>query len=65
MDILEELFFDPRQGFLSQERLYLKAKSIDKNITRKQVKEFLENNLFPWLLILLIKTKTSLGGSIA
>jgi len=44
MDILEELFFDPRQGFLSQERLYLKAKSIDKNITRKQVKAYLENN---------------------
>ena len=43
MDSLEELYYDPAQGFLSAQRLYRKAKEIDPRITLRDVTEFLRN----------------------
>jgi hypothetical protein len=40
MDILKEIYYDPKSGFISRDRLYEKVK--DKGITRKQVSEFLD-----------------------
>ena len=44
MELLSELYFDPKSGYLSQTKLYTKAKAMDSKITRKLVKEFVENN---------------------
>ena len=41
METLRELYYSPATGFISAEKLYLKAKPLDSSITRKLVKEFL------------------------
>jgi hypothetical protein len=41
-DLLQKLYYDPKTGYTSKEKLYRKAKDIDNNITLKIVKEFLE-----------------------
>lgn len=40
MQLLEKLYYDPQQGFISAKKLYQKAKAIDKSITLKKVKEW-------------------------
>lgn len=42
MDLLHKLYYDAETGFQSKEKLYKKAKSIDKSITLKMVKKFLD-----------------------
>lgn len=44
MDLLKKLYEDPKTGYSSITKLYAKAKAIDSKITRKLVKEFIENN---------------------
>lgn len=41
MDLLKRLYYDPDTGFQSADKLFKKAKALDKTITSKQVKEFL------------------------
>jgi hypothetical protein len=41
MELLSQLYYDPTTGFISQEKLYQKAKPLDPTITRKLVKTFL------------------------
>jgi hypothetical protein len=41
MDLLKKLYYDDLTGFQSADKLYKKAKAIDKSITNKQVKDFL------------------------
>lgn len=43
MEELRKLYYDPKRGFLSADRLYEKAKEMDINVSRKQVKEFIKN----------------------
>ena len=43
MDLLKKLYYDPETGLQSKDKLYRKAKAIDKSITLKIVKEFLDN----------------------
>lgn len=43
MDTLKRIFYDPKQGFISAAKLYIKAKATDPSITHKLVKEFLSN----------------------
>lgn len=38
--LLSKLYYDPKSGFISANKIYSKAKAIDKNITLKQVKEW-------------------------
>jgi transposase InsO family protein len=42
MDLLKKLYFDPLTGLQSKDKLYRKAKDIDKTITMKIVKQFLD-----------------------
>ena len=43
MELLKKLYYDPAIGLSSKDKFFRKAKEIDKSITMKQVKEFLEN----------------------
>ncbi len=38
--LLQKLYYDSRTGFIAADKLYRKAKELDKKITRKQVKEW-------------------------
>ena len=40
-DLLKELYYNPKSGFVGANKLYTKAKASDKKITLKQVNEFL------------------------
>lgn len=42
MDLLKKLYYDPKTGLQSKDKLYRKAKAMDKTITMKSVKEFLD-----------------------
>ena len=42
-EALSKLYYDPKEGLLSAEKLYQKTKVKNINVTRKQVKEFLSN----------------------
>ena len=41
---LDKLFNDPKTGFVGEEKLFHRAQSIDPDITRKKVKEYLKDN---------------------
>ena len=41
-EILKNIYYDVKTGYTSKEKLYKKAKGIDKNITLKNVKDFLD-----------------------
>ena len=42
MDLLKQLYYDPETGLQSKDKLYRKAKALDKTVTLKIVKEFLD-----------------------
>ena len=42
MELLHKLYYDAETGFQSKEKLYKKAKEIDKKITLEMVKKFLD-----------------------
>ncbi len=42
MDLLKQLYYDPNTGLQSKDKLYRKAKAVDKTITLRLVKEFLD-----------------------
>ena len=41
---LDKIFNDPKTGFVGEEKLFRRAESIDPNITRKMVKDYLKAN---------------------
>jgi hypothetical protein len=43
MNLLKRLYYDEKTGLQSADKLYEKAKAIDKSITHRLVKEFLDN----------------------
>ena len=43
MDLLHNLYYNENTGLQSANKLYEKAKVIDKNITHKMVEEFLRS----------------------
>ena len=43
-ELLDKLFNDPKTGFVGEEKLFRRAKALDPSITRKDVKQYLEEN---------------------
>ena len=41
---LDKIFNDPKTGFVGEEKLFRRAHSIDPDITRKMVKDYLKEN---------------------
>ena len=41
-ELLTDLYYNPKTGFTSRDKLYRRAKELDNNITLKIVKEFLD-----------------------
>ena len=41
-ELLTDLYYNPKTGFISRDKLYRRAKELDNNITLKIVKEFLD-----------------------
>ena len=42
-EILKNIYYDVKTGFISKDKLYKKAREVDDNITLKIVKKFLDN----------------------
>ena len=42
-EILKNIYYDVKTGFISKDKLYKKAKEVDNNITLKIVQNFLDN----------------------
>ena len=42
--LLDKLFNDPKTGFVGEEKLFRRAKTYDRNITRKKIKQYLKEN---------------------
>jgi len=40
--ILKQLYYDPEQGFISSSKLFVKAHALDSDITRKDVRDFID-----------------------
>jgi hypothetical protein len=45
MEIINKIYTDPSQGFISIQKLYQKVREIDQTITMKMVKEYLDKSL--------------------
>lgn len=58
--LLSKLYYDPEEGFISQNKLYKKAKLINPKITHKDVKEFFKNNEVVQIHTIKKKTKEKL-----
>ena len=44
-ELLTDLYYNPKTGYSSKDKLYRRAKELDDNITLKIVKEFLDSLL--------------------
>src|SRR5690349_4974068 len=44
MQTIKKLYFDPKTGFISKDKLYKKAKQVDNTITHALVNEFYKSN---------------------
>ena len=42
-EILKNIYYDVKTGFISKDKLYKKAREVDNNITLKIVQNFLDN----------------------
>ena len=56
-DLLNKLYYDPQTGFQGLDKLYRKAKLVDKKVTKKKVKEWLDEQATQQITTAQKKTK--------